>query len=148
MSDLARILQQFEQLQQSVQKKHARKAGRQAMKLVQEQAKWGARRIDDPQTREKIYQNIVIRNGKSRNKNTVVTRVGIQGGAKGLTDGEVQGKGKKNRGGDTFYWRFVEFGTARQRAIPFMRPALATKADAVMNQYADELKQLIEGEIK
>lgn len=147
MSDLAQILRRFDQLQRNVQKKHARKAGRQAMKVVQDHAKLGAKRIDDPQTREKIYQNIVIRNGKSRNKNTVVTRVGIQGGAKVLTDGEVQGKGKKNRGGDTFYWRFVEFGTARQRAIPFMRPALARNADAVMNQYADELKQLIENDL-
>lgn len=95
MSDLAQILRRFDQLQRNVQKKHARKAGRQAMKVVQDHAKLGAKRIDDPQTREKIYQNIVIRNGKSRNKNTVVTRVGIQGGAKVLTDGEVQGKGKK-----------------------------------------------------
>lgn len=45
---------------------------------------------------------------------------------------KFQSVGKKNANMDAFYWRFVEFGTKKMRAQPFMRPAFeARKRDAV-----------------
>jgi len=49
--------------------------------------------------------------------------------------------GKKDRSQDAFYWRFVEFGTSKSAAHPFMRPAfdgLILKAfDAMRASLAD-----------
>lgn len=40
--------------------------------------------------------------------------------------------GKFNTEGDAFYWRWVEFGTSKMAARPFMRPAYEAKvAEAV-----------------
>jgi HK97 gp10 family phage protein len=40
--------------------------------------------------------------------------------------------GKFNAEGDAFYWRWVEFGTSKMAARPFMRPAYEAKvAEAV-----------------
>ena len=61
--------------------RRARSAARKAMQLVLFAAKVGASRIDDPDTRESIQENLVIRNGKSRDINTVRMRVGVLGGA-------------------------------------------------------------------
>lgn len=54
-------------------------------------------------------------------------RVGVLGGARNYEAyGEFKtGKSASaNPGGDTFYWRFVEFGTERTAAKPFLRPAM------------------------
>ena len=122
----------------SVARRIARKAGRESMKLVRDAAKQNAKSIDDPATREKIWRNITIQTAKS-SQNEVKIRVGIRGGAKGFAaaSGEIQGAGKDNPGGATFYWRFLEFGTSRQPATPFMRPALANNIQQVTNKFAE-----------
>lgn len=57
-------------------------AARKAMKIVQLSAKIGAAYIDDPETREDIEKNIVIRAGKSRDYGTVRSCVLVfRGGA-------------------------------------------------------------------
>lgn len=147
---LEQVLRNFHALADNMKKKHARTAGRKAMRSVQKTAKANAKRIDDPKTAEKIYQNIVIRAGRRANRNAIVTRVGVLGGAKASAEavGELKGEGKKNRGGDTFYWRFVEFGTARSKAYPFMRTALSQNANQVFDDYATELGRNIQGDIQ
>lgn len=40
---------------------------------------------------------------------------------------------------DSFYWRFVEFGTAKMNAHPFMRPAFQHKKDQALNQIKETL---------
>lgn len=43
-----------------------------------------------------------------------------------------------------FYGRFVEFGTSRSRAYPFMRPAAEGKAQEAVRVIADTLQGIIE----
>jgi HK97 gp10 family phage protein len=43
-----------------------------------------------------------------------------------------------------FYGRFVEFGTSRSRAYPFMRPAAEGKAQEAVQVIADTLQGVIE----
>lgn len=43
-----------------------------------------------------------------------------------------------------FYARFVEFGTSRSRAFPFMRPAAENKAREAVGVIADVLRPAIE----
>jgi HK97 gp10 family phage protein len=46
--------------------------------------------------------------------------------------------------GMAFYGRFVEYGTSRSRAYPFMRPAAEGKAQEAVTVMADTLQGIIE----
>ena len=58
-----------------------------------------------------------------------------------------QGK-KGNLSQDAWYWRFVEFGTRKMRARPFLRPALEAKRREAVQAMKDRLSELIEQEAK
>lgn len=121
----------------------ARAAARKAMKIVQLSAQIGAAYIDDPKTREDIQKNIVIRNGKTRNMGTVIMRVGILGGA------AVNAKTNRAKlaalpGGETVYWRYIEFGTSKIPATPFMRPALEQNIQKVTDEFCKTFQKSIE----
>lgn len=118
-------------------------AARKAMKIVELSAKMGAAYIDDPATREEIQKNITIRAGKTRNLSTIRMRVGIQGGA------AVNAKSDRAKlaalpGGETVYWRYVEFGTSKVPATPFMRPALSENIQKVTDEFAKTFMKSIE----
>ncbi|MBI1450331.1 MULTISPECIES: HK97-gp10 family putative phage morphogenesis protein [unclassified Acinetobacter] len=158
MDDFMRNLDALKD-RKSVNRK-AKSAARKAMQLVQMAAMVGAARINDPETKESIQQNIAIRSGKSRDLNTVVMRVGVLGGAKNYAntkDNVRKGRaGKeyatdgssKNPGGDTFYWRYIEFGTSRFPAVPFMRPALSENIERVTAEFNKHFMKSIETAIK
>jgi HK97 gp10 family phage protein len=54
-----------------------------------------------------------------------------------------QGK-KGNLSQDAWYWRFVEFGTRKMRAQPFLRPALEAKRREAGQAMKDRLSERIE----
>lgn len=115
-------------------KRIARKASRQAMNIVRDAARQNARNIDDPKTREMIFKNITTQAGKTQDRNSIRMRVGVRGGA----SQNQHSKSTSNlSGGDTRYWRYVEFGTAYIPAIPFMRPAFESNIQAVMDKFMD-----------
>lgn len=118
-------------------------AARKAMKIVQLSAKIGAAYIDDGKTDENIEKNIVIRAGKSRDYGTIRMRVGVQGGA------AVNAKSDRAKlaalpGGETVHWRFIEFGTSKVPAVPFMRPALEQNIQKVTDEFAQSFMKSIE----
>jgi HK97 gp10 family phage protein len=47
--------------------------------------------------------------------------------------------GKRGRNLDAFYWRFVEYGTKKMAARPFMRPAFEAKKMAAVEAIRDRL---------
>jgi len=55
-----------------------------------------------------------------------------------------QGK-KKNLSQDAWYWHFIEFGTVKMAARPFLRPALESKrvqaVTAIKDKLAERIKQ-------
>ena len=122
-------------------KQIARKASRQAMNIVRDAARNAAKAIDDPETAEKIYKEIVVQGGKSRNSNEVKFRVGVRGGARiPYTNNDANRRagriGKSYQvEGKVFYWRFIEFGTSHQAATPFMRPALSQNIDEATTKF-------------
>lgn len=110
-----------------------RRAGTKAMRLVRDAARKSAARFDDPSSPSNISKNIVTRAGSRKDErryggNVVVTKVGVQGGA----------RPKKGRE-DTGHWRLLEFGTSKMRAQPFMRDALESNADLVTSVYSSAL---------
>lgn len=125
-----------------IAKRIARKASRQAMNIVRDAARQNAKNLDDPEDNKEIFKNIAVQGGKSKNKGSVVMRVGVRGGA------SFTNKNPPSlSGGDTRHWRFVEFGTSKSMAFPFMRPALANNIDAVTNKFTEVFKAEIDSEL-
>ncbi|HBI2536797.1 HK97-gp10 family putative phage morphogenesis protein, partial [Acinetobacter baumannii] len=122
-------------------KRIARKAMRQAMNIARDEARQKVKRLDDPTTPEKIWKEIVVQNGRSRNKNTLVMRVGVRGGARIPYTNNAQNRRSGRVGktyqtdGRVFYWRFLELGTSRQPATPFLRPALYENIEQITDKF-------------
>lgn len=122
-------------------KRIGRKAMRQAINIVRDEARQKAKRFDDPTTPEKIWKEIVVQNGRSRNKNTLVMRVGVRGGARIPYTNNAQNRRSGRVGesyqtdGRVFYWRFKELGTSKQPATPFLRPALYENIERVTEKF-------------
>ncbi|MCU4310009.1 HK97 gp10 family phage protein [Acinetobacter radioresistens] len=127
-------------------KNAARRSMRKAMAIVRDAARANAKGIDDPETAEKIWKNIAIAAGKTRNSNEVVMRVGVRGGAAQNANTDRAALSKLS-GGITTYWRYLEFGSANMPATPFMRPALSNNISQVTNQFATSFNQEIEKEL-
>ena len=58
-----------------------------------------------------------------------------------------QGK-KGNLSQDAWYWRFVEFGTRKMRASPFLRPALEAERRDAVQAMKERLAERVELEAK
>lgn len=123
-------------------KNAARRSMRKAMAIVRDSARNAAKGIDDPQTSEKIWKNIAIAAGKTRNPNEVVMRVGVRGGASFSNPNPPN-----TPGGDTRHFRWLEFGSVHNPPTPFMRPALQNNIQAVTNSFAENFNKEIDKEL-
>lgn len=123
-------------------KNAARRSMRKAMAIVRDAARANAKALDDPETAEKIWKNIAIAAGKTRNPNEVVMRVGVRGGASFSNKNPP-----KTPGGDTRHWRFIEYPSANNPGTPFMRPALQNNIQAVSNSFAENFNKEIDKEL-
>ena len=106
-----------------------RNAGRRALRkganVIMKAARQRSKAIDDPETREMVWKNIAVQSGGSRREKRAggpMMRVGVRGGAR-LKRGDLG-----LPGGNTTYWRMLEFGTSNVQAQPFMRPAMNERA--------------------
>ena len=143
MTGMEQFKQKIDRLRNTKKAKSiARKAARQAMNIVRDSARVNARAIDDPETAEKIFKNISVAAGKSRDPNVIVMRVGVRGGASFSNKNPP-----KLSGGDTRHWRWVEFGSANNIAVPFMRPALARNIQQVTDKFAQVFNTEIDKEL-
>ena len=158
----------FSAVSYDIQRKGGRAALRKAAKVVEDAARAGALRIDDQQTAEQIARNVTLRwNGRLfKRTGDLGFRVGVLGGARAPQSaksdrrrarsgtrslaelGEIPGRGKGNPGGDTWYWRLVEFGTSKVGAKPFLRPALEQNVAAVTSTFVREYTKAIDRAVK
>lgn len=127
-------------------KNAARRSMRKAMAIVRDAARANAKGLDDPETAEKIWKNIAIASGKTRNPSEVVMRVGVRGGAAQNANTDKAALSKLS-GGITTYWRYLEFGSANMPPTPFMRPALQNNIQAVTNSFAENFNKEIDKEL-
>ena len=130
------IVDRLSTLPTKVQRREARRAASAGARVFRDAARRNAERLDDPQSREKIARNITIQQSRRQSKAAggIVMRVGVMGGAR-----KVKGSGAP--GGDTYYWRFIEFGAPGRniRPRPFMRPAFDQNTQAATDAIATEL---------
>ena len=150
-------LKKMDEMTKNVAKKHVKKALRAAAKPVLQSAKDNAKNIDDPDTAANIAKNLVIRPGKTSDKNSAKVRIGVKGGGQfWRSNKNVQRKGKPRESNphytplpnDTRHFWLVEFGTAKTRAQPFMRPAMEANIQNATDTFAESLKADLMGDIR
>lgn len=110
-----------------------RPAIRSGLSVVRDDAIRRAEIIDDPRTPTTISDHIHLKTFWRKNAR-------IMGGAVGVDGGARYRRGDKQSGKVT-YWRYVETGTERSRARPFLRPALASNTSRVLQEFIFELQR-------
>ena len=98
-----------------------------------------------------LKKNIVMKRDSNPQRSGANERytVGVRGGAKNYanTKRNVR-KGRAGKeyktDGNTYYWRFKEFGTKKMPADPFLRPAFESKKEEALNVIASTLASGIE----
>jgi HK97 gp10 family phage protein len=75
--------------------------------------------------------------------------IGIRGGAKQYVNNARNRRAGRvgqsyEQGGNQFYFRFLEFGTSKMAARPFLTPALAENARDVQTNIAIEIRNAID----
>lgn len=121
----------FKTLPQELQRQVVVPAAKDAMQIVLAAAKDNASRVDDPATANYIPKNIDMIEDKKFFEETGSTKISV-------------GVRKRRRGvggGNTYYSLiFVELGTSRSRAQPFMRNALGQNQQAVFQEFLSSAK--------
>jgi HK97 gp10 family phage protein len=86
-----------------------------------------------------LKRSIVIKHDKDRSSLTSQTYVvAVRHGKKYRNQGK-----KGNRSQDAYYWRWVEFGTVKMAARPFMRPAFEAQKEAAVQEITRVLAERI-----
>lgn len=149
MEGIDELVQKLEAVKYDVRFKGGRFALRKAAQVVRNAARRNAQAIDDPETAAAIHKNISERWGSKRFKASgdLAFRVGVLGGAR-ITKSRPKGSDPAGPGGDTRYWAYVEFGTERSRAQPFMRRALEESAQAATNEFIQQYQKALDRAIK
>ncbi len=137
----------------ALRKKGFRFAGRKAAMIIHAQAVANAQALDDPVTAQQIAKNIVVRfsNRTFTRTGDILFRVGVLGGARNYEAyGEVQTNkpASQNPGGDTWYWRLLEFGTETVPAKHFMRDALSSTSEKATSEFASQLDKWLDRNLK
>lgn len=138
------LLKKFHSLDSKIQKRLGWGAVRKGALVIRDQAVRNARRIDKPKRpQDKVDSSIApfiaYQRGSiitNRHPEWLAYRIGVKGGAKYST-----------RVPPT-YWRYVEFGTSKTRAQPFMRPAMRSTMHTVADTIGRELWKRVEKEVK
>lgn len=150
LKGLQPVLRKMHRLPIDLQKKGLRSAMAMGASVVKKQAVQNVRKYDDPSTKERVWRNVVVQFASRSSKRIggIMMRVGVRGGARqyGNTRENVRkgrvgksykiGGDKGNPGGDTWYWRFLEFGVP-SRGISAKRPL--TSALEQMSERATEV---------
>lgn len=160
---LDEVLRKMRLLPERIGRNAMRRSLRKGANIIRDAARNNAKRIDDAYTRQQIWKNIAVAGGGAKREKQiggVMMRVGVRGGAKQYVKNKENvrkrragtsyetGGSSGNPGGDTWYWRLVEFGTSKMRAQPFLTPAGAEKATAAVNAIVADLNVQIDKEIR
>ena len=127
LTGLKEIDKALSSLEPKLQKKVLRQAMRKAMKIVAAEAKENA-----PVDEGTLKASIKVKAGK-KTRNAI--SINVQSG-----EGDFKG--------DTYYASFIEYGTSKRPATPFMRPAFDSKAKEAKDLAIKEILDGVERESK
>lgn len=149
------VIDKLKSLAPKLEKKYLNSALRAGAVIIQRAAQERARAFDDPDTPKAIWKEIVIRtNAKLGKQNQgMALSIGVMGGAKKYANTRAN-KRKRRVGrtyvtpGNVYYWRFLEFGTSKMKAQPFMRPAIEGNVNQASDAVVGKLNTAIDALIK
>lgn len=148
LTGLDELRGKLSELSDDVQFRGGRFALRKAAQVIRDQVASNAERVDDQSTPESIQKNIALRwDGRMyRATGDLAFRVGVLGGSKSVAKavGEIAAADSGNPGGDTFHWRFLEFGTQKMAARPFVRPAADQAAGNAVNEFVRQYNKAVD----
>lgn len=130
----------FRNFRDEVKGKVAKTALRAALKkTVFQQALENLRQLNNPATSTDISKNLMLRfNSKSaRRIGSMSFSIGVRGGAKSREENEA------NPGGDTYYWRFVEFGTKHAKRYEPITRAAESQSGAFYSMLRSQMSRKI-----
>lgn len=155
LEGLDALLVKLASVSDDVKRKGGRTALRKAAKVIHDAAYRNALALDDPATAKSIADNVSIRWRSKRFNQTgdLMFSVGVGGGARYANTRENVrrrrvGEEHLNTGGNVFYWRFLEFGTSKIAARPFLRPALANNIDAATSEFIAAYSKAVDRAIR
>lgn len=119
-SDLLTISKDLQALSKAENRRVLNKATRAGANVVRDEAKKRA-----PRKTGKLKKNIVTLSHKSPGPNAAVSGVHIRG--RNPRTGNSDNTMKADNPNNSFYWRFLEYGTSKMSARPFIRPAYEAK---------------------
>lgn len=136
--------------------KRSQFALRKAADVIVAAAKRDVQAVDDPRTRNKIYQNVVRSWSRRyyRRTGNMMYRVGILGGSRVPPRGKADPSTNQNPGRSTFYWRFVNFGftpRGRSRRVAgkfFFGKQLAANSERAIQVYLKTFSKGIDNGIR
>ena len=145
------VIDKLKSLAPKLEKKYLNSALRAGAVIIQRAAQERARAFDDPDTPKAIWKEIVIRtNAKLGKQNQgMALSIGVMGGAKKYANTHAN-KRKRRVGrtyvtpGNVYYWRFLEFGTSKMKAQPFMRPAIEGNVNQASDAVVGKLNTAID----
>ncbi len=143
---LADIERKLKLLPQRVGRNALKRAMRKGANVIRDQARNNFGSINDPGTPENIAKNVVVQSGsrkREKQEQAVVMRIGVLGGSRAKKRKDASG----NPGGDTWYWRLLEFGTSRFAAKAPMRKDMAAGAEKAFSVTAANMASETDKEI-
>ncbi|HEI9807231.1 TPA: HK97 gp10 family phage protein [Proteus mirabilis] len=148
ISGLAELSQYLKALEKNVGKRIARKAmNAGAMELKQEiKHRVPILKETVPHRRKGTIKRNIHSKTKVQRNGQVKTRIWVKSlsGKKVSAFKQATGKSAALNPNDPFYWWFVEFGTAKMSAQPFMRSSFEAKKEATAKVIVQTLKEDIE----
>lgn len=133
-------------------KKVMTRALRKAANEVLKTARKNAKVFDNKKTPGNFSKNLTVQmaSRSSKKSGSFIMRVGFLGGARSPSkQGSTQGQRRRSRGknyaigkgGNTYYWRFLEFGTVRISQRAFMVKSLNESSSQVLSTFLKWYKQ-------
>jgi len=146
VENLEEVLKAMREFTPKLQKKGLTQALRKGARPVVKSARAKVP-VDTGALKKAIIARTNTKMGK-RNGGAVV-QIGIRGGAKEyVNDSRNRRMGRVGesyeQGGNQFYFRFLEFGTSKMAARPFLTPALAENAQKTTDIVTAELRKAVD----
>lgn len=142
----------MENLGKKTRNKLAAKAMRKGGAIIRDQARANAPALKEqvPHRKRGTLRKAIVASTKPQKDGSVRTIIFVRT----LKNSKIlEFKGKTGKSGaynpnDPFYWRFVEFGTSKMPAQPFLQPAFASKKDQASREIITTLRDDILREAK
>ncbi|VGQ11720.1 hypothetical protein SB5439_04987 [Klebsiella variicola] len=123
-SGLAKLADDFKVLSKAENRRVLSQATRAGANIVRDAARNKA-----PKKTGKLKKNIVTMGRRARGPNEAISGVHIRG--RNPRTGNSDNSMKASNPNNAFYWRFLEHGTSKMAARPFIRPAFESNIAAI-----------------